>query len=62
MTKHIDTSKLGETGVNKVLSVTEFALQHKLTSDEQLRLIRLLGSFATRQELMMNARLNTKIR
>jgi hypothetical protein len=49
-------------GLQEVVRVTDFALKHKLKSDEQLRLITALGSFATRQELLMNARLGSKIR
>ncbi|TWF43967.1 hypothetical protein [Neorhizobium alkalisoli] len=49
-------------GLREVVRVTDFALKNKLKSDEQLRLITLLGSFATRQELLMNARLGSKIR
>jgi hypothetical protein len=53
---------LDRNALQEVIRVTDFALKHKLKSDEQLRLIRLLGSFATRQELLMNARLELKAR
>ena len=55
-------TRLDEATLQEVLSVRDFAFEHKLTSDEQLRLVRLLGSFATKQELLMNARLRSKIR
>ncbi|WP_145643860.1 hypothetical protein [Neorhizobium alkalisoli] len=51
-----------QTSLQEVMRVTDFALRHKLKSDEQLRLIKLLGTFATKQELLMNARLDSKIR
>lgn len=44
------------------MTVTEFALQYKITSDEQLRLTKLLGMFATKQEFLMNVRLKSRIR
>jgi hypothetical protein len=55
-------TRFDEATLQEVLSVRDFAFEHKLTSDEQLRLVRLLGSFATKQELLMNARLRSKIR
>jgi hypothetical protein len=55
-------TRLDEATLQEVLSVRDFAFEHKLTSDEQLRLVRPLGSFATKQELLMNARLRSKIR
>jgi hypothetical protein len=55
-------SDIDSKSLQEVIRVTDFARKHKLKSDEQIRLIRLLGSFATRQELMMNARLESKTR
>lgn len=62
MSKHIDTADLNVQGAQQVTTITEFALQYKLTSDEQLRLTKLFGMFATKQELLMNARLKSRIR
>lgn len=42
--------------LREVVRVADFVLEHRLTNDEQLRLLKLLGSFATRQELLMNMR------
>lgn len=55
-------SRFDQGGLQEVCSVTEFALRHKLTSGQQLRLLKLLGAFATKQELNVNARLESKIR
>ncbi len=44
------------------MTITDFALKYKLTSDEQLRLTKLFGMFATKQELLMNARIKSRIR
>ncbi len=62
MSKHIDTVDLKVQGAQQVITITEFALQYKLTSDEQLRLTKLFGMFATKEELLMNARLKSRIR
>lgn len=62
MSKHIDTADLNVQGAQQVTTITEFALQYKLTSDEQLRLTKLFGMFATKHELLMNARLKSRIR
>lgn len=62
LSKHIDTADLKIQGAQQVMTVTEFALQYKITSDEQLRLTKLLGMFATKQEFLMNVRLKSRIR
>jgi len=62
LSKHIDKTELEISGAQEVLTVTEFALQYSLTSDEQLRLTKLFGMFATKQELLMNARTKSRIR
>jgi len=62
LSKHIDTADLKVQGTQEVMTITEFALRYKLTSDEQLRLTKLFGMFATKQELLMNARLKSRIR
>lgn len=62
MSKHIDKTGLKIEGAQRVMTIIDFALQYKLTSDEQLRLTKLFGMFATKQELLMNARLKSRIR
>lgn len=62
LSKHIDTTDLKMKVTQQVMTVTEFALQYKITSDEQLRLTKLLGMFATKQEFLMNARLKSRLR
>lgn len=42
--------------LKEVVAVASFAARYRLTSDEQLRLTKLFGTFATKQELLMNAR------
>jgi hypothetical protein len=54
--------EVDQKGLREVMRVTDFALQHNLKSDEQLRLLKLLGTFATKQELLMNAHLSSKTR
>jgi hypothetical protein len=62
MSTHIDTARLCSTAVKAVVSVSEFALANRLTSDEQLRLLSLFGSFASTSELITNARFPSRIR
>jgi len=62
VSKHIDKAGLKIEGAQRVMTIIDFALQYKLTSDEQLRLTKLFGTFATKQELLMNARLRSRIR
>lgn len=62
MTARIDTQNIDEKNLKAVMSVRDFCLAYKLTSDEQIRLIRLLGTYATKHELLMNARMKSKIR
>lgn len=56
MSSHIDTESIDEKGLTEVMKIADFATRYRLTSDEQLRLTKLLGTFATKQELLMNAR------
>jgi len=62
LSKHVDTAELKVEGAQQVMTIRDFALKYKLTSDEQLRLTKLFGTFATKQELLMNARLKSRIR
>ncbi|WJH38434.1 hypothetical protein N7E02_07335 (plasmid) [Aliirhizobium terrae] len=62
MTARIDTQNIDEKNLKAVMSVRDFCLMYKLTSDEQIRLLRLLGTYATKHELLMNARMKPRIR
>ncbi len=55
MTKTIKTKEIENPGLKKVWSVAEFAKRYRLDRDEEARLLKLLGPFATQQELLMNA-------
>jgi hypothetical protein len=62
MTERINTQDIEGKSLKAVISVRDFCLAYKLTSDEQIRLIRLLGPYATKQEIMMNVQMKSKIR
>jgi hypothetical protein len=62
VSKHIDKTGLKIEGAQRVMTIIDFALEYKLTSDEQLRLTKLFGMFATKQELLMNARTKSRTR
>jgi hypothetical protein len=55
MSTYVDTHKIQDNKLREVWSVSEFARRHRLDEDEEKRLRKLLGDFATRQELLMNA-------
>jgi hypothetical protein len=55
MTSHISNSDLQEKGLRKVWSVADFSRRYRLDAEEEARLLKLLGPFATQQELLMNA-------
>jgi len=55
MTSHLSTAEIEEKSLRKVWSVTDFARRYRLDTDEETRLLKLLGPFATQQELLMNA-------
>ncbi|MFN7104132.1 MAG: hypothetical protein ACK4N1_16080 [Pseudorhizobium sp.] len=55
MSERIDFERFEDTGLRKVWSVSEFSKRYRLQSEEEQRLLKLLGSFATEQELLMNA-------
>jgi hypothetical protein len=55
MTSHLNISELEDRGLKKVLSVSDFARRYRLDAEEETRLLKLLGPFATQQELLMNA-------
>jgi nucleoid DNA-binding protein len=56
MSSHIDTSSIDEKDVKEVVAVADFAVRYRLADDEKVRLTKLFGIFATKQELLMNAR------
>jgi hypothetical protein len=55
MTSHLKIDELENTGLRKVWSVAEFSRRYRLDRDEEASLIKLLGLFASEQELLMNA-------
>ncbi len=55
MTKHIDQQSVERLGARKVWNVSEFAKRYRLDQVEERRLQKLLGAFASEQELLMNA-------
>ncbi|WP_029618561.1 hypothetical protein [Pseudorhizobium marinum] len=55
MSERIDVERFQDTGLRKVWSVSEFSKRYRLQREEEQRLLKLLGSFATEQELLMNA-------
>ncbi|TNM65262.1 hypothetical protein FHP24_02985 [Aliirhizobium smilacinae] len=56
MTSHIDTDEIDRKALREVLSVANFARRYRLSIEEEQRLTKLFGQFATKQELLMNAR------
>lgn len=56
MSSHIDTASIEQKDLKEVVAVADFAAQYRLTSDEGARLTKLFGTFATKQELLINAR------
>lgn len=59
---HITPVDLQQSGMKKVWSVTDFARRYRLDMDEENRLLQLLGSFASEQELLMNASRTARFR
>jgi hypothetical protein len=55
MTSHLNLTDIEDKGLKKVWSVTDFAKRYRLDTEEETRLLKLLGPFATQQELLMNA-------
>jgi hypothetical protein len=55
MTTYLKPEELENIGLKKVWSVAEFARRYRLDKDEEKRLLKLLGPFASQQELLMNA-------
>ena len=55
MTTYLKAGEIETNGVKKVWSVAEFAKRYRLDQAEEARLLKLLGPFASQQELLMNA-------
>jgi hypothetical protein len=55
MTTHMNLDEIDSKGLKKVWNVAEFAKRYRLEREEEARLLKLLGPFATQQELLMNA-------
>ncbi|KGD99309.1 MULTISPECIES: hypothetical protein [Rhizobium/Agrobacterium group] len=55
MTTNINIGEVENKGLKKVWSVAEFAKRYRLDRQEEARLLKLLGPFASQQELLMNA-------
>ena len=55
MTTHLKLEDIQNTGLKKVWSVAEFSKRYRLNREEEARLLKLLGPFASQQELLMNA-------
>lgn len=56
MTSYTAPSDAANDAAKKKLCVSAFARRNKLGELEARKMLRLLGSFATEQELLMNAR------
>lgn len=52
----IDINRVERTISTRVWSVAEFCKRYRLDKEEQTRLQKLLGDFASQHELLMNAR------
>ncbi|MCO5730685.1 hypothetical protein [Rhizobium sp. SSA_523] len=55
MTQHLDQQSVSGQGLRKVWNVSEFARRYRLDQREENRLLKLLGPYASEQELLMNA-------
>lgn len=55
MSERLDIEQVEQIGLRKVWSVSEFARRYRLDCEEERRLLKLLGPFASEQELLMNA-------
>lgn len=55
MSSLIKIEKADESRLREVWSVEDFARRHRICKDEEVRLKKLFGDFATKQELLSNA-------
>jgi hypothetical protein len=62
MTERPDPIHIDPEEAYKVWSVTEFAARHNLDDEQQQRLLKLFGPFATACELLYNAERDPKWR
>lgn len=51
----VDQNLVEETTASRVWSVVDFCKRYRLEEDEETRLRKLLGDFASQQELLLNA-------
>ncbi len=55
MSSLIKIEEVCESKLREVWSVEDFARRHRITKEEEARLKKLFGDFATKQELLSNA-------
>ncbi|WP_047454087.1 hypothetical protein [Rhizobium rhizogenes] len=55
MSSHVAIEAVGETTLREVWSVEDFARRYRIGKEEEVRLKKLFGDFATKQELLSNA-------
>lgn len=55
MTSHLSISDSEQAGLKKVWNVADFSRRYRLDDHEMQRLLKLLGPYASEQELLMNA-------
>ncbi|HEV7322913.1 MAG TPA: hypothetical protein VGO04_30290 [Ensifer sp.] len=60
--ERIEADKLETDAATKVWSVQDFCKRHRLCEEEERRLTRLFGPFATSRELLNNAQRSPKWR
>jgi hypothetical protein len=60
--KRLESEKLDTDAAAKVWSVHDFCKRHRLCEEEERRLTRLFGMFATARELLNNAQRTPKWR
>ncbi len=62
MARQINNRQVRIPGAKREIDVADYCRQHKLTQQEEHKLTRLFGRFATRQELEANAQKSPKHR
>ena len=55
MSSHTNIEKVDENKLREVWSVEDFVRRHRICKEEEARLKKLFGDFATKQELLSNA-------
>ena len=56
MTRIVEPTEIERSTLKEVCSVSEFARRFRIDKEEERRLRKLFGDFATRQELLSNCR------